>query len=117
MPGLFHGTPLQRPVTCSHCGRELADCRCPRSGAGEVVLPRDQAVRVRREKRRGKWNTVVAGLDAAASDLPGLLKRFRQECSAGGTLRDDGFELQGDHGDRVITALKALGYPAKAAGG
>ena len=117
MPGLFDGTPLQRPVTCSSCGKPLADCRCPRGAAGQVILPRDQPARVRREKRRGKWTTVVAGLDASASELPRLLKRFRHECSAGGTLREDGFELQGDHRDRLIAALLAMGYPAKAAGG
>lgn len=115
--GLFDGTPLQRPVTCPTCARPLDACTCPRNAAGEVTLPRDQPARVQREKRRGKWMTVVSGLDPAATDLPALLKRFKQRCSAGGGLRDDGFELQGDHRDRIVDELKQMGYPAKPSGG
>ena len=118
MPGLFDGTPLARPVTCERCGKPLAQCQCPRSATGRITLPSDQPVRIRREKRRGKWTTVVAGLDPAATDLPALLKRFQKSSAAGGTLREDGFELQGDHRDRLLADLKALGYSAaKPAGG
>ncbi len=117
MSGLFDGTPLQRPVTCQRCGKSLAECACPRNAAGDVLLPRDQPARVLREKRRGKWTTVVAGLDPAASDLAGLLKRLQAAYGVGGTVREDGFELQGDHRDRLVAELKDMGYPAKAAGG
>lgn len=115
--GLFDGSPLEQPVTCAHCGQAMRECTCPRNAEGEVTLPRDQPVRVQREKRRGKWTTVVSGLDAAASDLPAMLKQFKQRCSAGGGLREDGFELQGDHRDLLVEELKRMGYPAKAAGG
>jgi translation initiation factor 1 len=115
--GLFDGTPLQRPVTCATCGLALDECKCPRNAAGEVTLPRDQPARVQREKRRGKWVTVVTGLDPVATDLPALLKHYRQQYSAGGSLRPDGFEIQGDHRDRLINDLRQTGYPAKPAGG
>lgn len=117
MPGLFDGTPLARSVTCERCGKPLAECRCPRNALGRITLPGDQSVRIRREKRRGKWTTVVAGLDPAATDLPALLNRFQKSSAAGGTLREDGFELQGDQRDRLLADLKAMGYPAKPAGG
>ncbi|MFI4860343.1 MAG: hypothetical protein ACIAXF_06650, partial [Phycisphaerales bacterium JB063] len=39
------------------------------------------------------------------------------KCSAGGSVTDDGVEVQGDHRDRVVEYLKSLGYPAKPAGG
>lgn len=115
--GLFDGTPLARPITCEHCSHPRERCACPRDASGRVLLARDQHARVFREKRRGKWMTVVRGLDPVASDLPSLLKRFRQLCAAGGGLREDGFELQGDHRDRLVAELKQLGYPVKAAGG
>lgn len=115
--GLFDGTPLERPVTCQSCGQPMDQCTCPRNAAGDVTLPRDQPARVQREKRRGKWVTVVTGLDPDASDLPGLLKQFKKQCSAGGSTREDGFEIQGDHKDALVAGLEDLGYPAKAAGG
>jgi len=95
----------------------MADCDCPRDADGVLKLPGDQDVRVRREKRRGKWQTVAAGFDAAATDVPGLLKTFQRTLGVGGTKKDDGFELQGDHRDRVVEELKKLGYAAKPAGG
>lgn len=116
--GLFDGTPLQRPVTCEVCGKQLAECRCPRSAAGAVLLPKDQPARVSRERRSGnKTVTVISGLDPAASDLPALLKRFKSLCAAGGAVTDGRIELQGDHRDRLVASLKSMGYPAKPSGG
>ena len=64
MSGLFDGTPLERRVTCEVCKRPVAQCACPRSESGEVLLPKNQAARVGREKRRkGKTVTVITGLD------------------------------------------------------
>jgi translation initiation factor 1 len=117
-PGLFDGTPLERPVTCERCEKPLAACKCPRDAAGKLLLPKEQQARVRREKRNGKLVTVVAGLDVKASDLPGMLKTLRSKLGAGGTVNSDGeLELQGDHRDKVIAYLKELAYPAKASGG
>lgn len=115
--GLFDSTPLQRPVTCERCDRPTADCGCPRGTGGAITLPRDQPARVGRERRRGKWTTVAGGLDPAATDLPAMLKQFQTRLGVGGTVRPDGFELQGDCRDRVVADLKALGFPAKTAGG
>jgi len=117
MAGLFDGTSLERPVTCEVCGQALDACTCPRDGSGRVCRPQDQPARVQREKRRGKWVTVVSGLDADATDLKGMLKRFRQACSAGGKVTADGVELQGDHREQILEALRAAGYPAKVSGG
>jgi translation initiation factor 1 len=118
MPGLFAGTPLERPVTCERCERPLAECTCPRDAAGQVLLPRDQAARVSREKRSGgKVVTVVTGLDSSATDMSALLKALRSACAAGGTVSEGRIELQGDHRDKVLAILKGKGYPAKLAGG
>ncbi len=117
MSGLFAGTSLEQPVTCEHCGKTLDDCACPCDAAGRVCRPQDQAVRVRREKRRGKWTTVAAHFDPVATDLDAMLKAYRGRFGCGGTTTDDGFELQGDHRDAVIEDLLGHGYAAKAAGG
>ena len=120
MSGLFAGTPLERPVTCERCGQTHAACTCPRGRDGKVLDPKDQPVRVRREKRGGKLVTVVSGL-APRSDrpreLPAMLKQLKSTLGTGGTVLDDGFEIQGDHRDRLVEHFRKLGYPAKAAGG
>ena len=115
--GLFDGTSLERPVTCERCGVAMPDCSCPRDANGVVVRPEDQPARVHREKRRGKWVTVVGGLDASASDLPGLTKQAKKTWAGGGGVTADGFEVQGDHRDAMVAWLRELGYPAKASGG
>lgn len=121
MPGLFHGTPLEQPVTCERCGKTHAQCACPRDRhSGKVLRPEDQPVRVRREQRRGKFVTVVTGLTPRSDrtdDLPDLLRTLKSTLATGGTLADGVIELQGDHRDRLVEHFKKLGYPAKPAGG
>jgi translation initiation factor 1 len=117
MPGLFDGTQLEQPVTCPACGKATDECTCPCDAGGNVCLPKDQDARVRREKRRGKWVTVITQLDPVATDLKQLAKDLKAKCASGGSTTDDGVELQGDHRDLVVTYLKSLGYPAKPAGG
>ncbi|MEM1356076.1 MAG: translation initiation factor [Planctomycetota bacterium] len=117
MPGLFDGTPLERPVTCPACDKAMTDCDCPRDASGKPCPPVDQHARVRREKRRGKWTTVVTGLDPAATDLKQLTKEVKAKCATGGTTTADGLEVQGDHRDTLVKLLKNKGYPAKPAGG
>jgi len=118
MPGLFAGTPLERPVTCEVCGNVIPECRCPRTASGRVLLPKDQPARVQRERRGGgKVVTVVSGLDPVASDLPGLLKKLKSACAAGGGVGEGVVEIQGDHRDRIVQILREMGYPAKASGG
>lgn len=116
MPGLFDGTPLEQPVTCARCGETLAACACP------AVDPTTIAPRVRREKRRGKWCTIVAELGLSKDDAKALLKELRTGLGTGGGLGDakDGvieLVLQGDHRDAVVQRLSSMGYKAKAAGG
>jgi len=118
MPGLFDGTPLERPVTCEVCGRPLEQCACPRDESGTVLLPKDQPTRIGREKRRaGKTVTVITGLNPAASELEAILARLKSACAAGGRVSDGTIEIQGDHRQRVLAILQDLGYPAKLSGG
>lgn len=117
MPGLFDGTPLERPVTCEHCGKSFAHCTCPRGSDGKILFPAGQPARVRRERRNGKFVTVVSGLDPKATDLKALLGELKKKFATGGTASTEGVEIQGDHRDRVVELLKGKGYPAKAAGG
>lgn len=126
MSGLFAGTPLERPVTCEHCSKPLDACTCPRDAAGRVRLPKDLHPRVRREKRRGKWSTIIADLDDATSgggaDLKALLRTLRTTLGTGGGIATTAagqteLVIQGDHRDAVVKHLCDMGYKAKPGGG
>jgi translation initiation factor 1 len=70
-----------------------------------------------RKRRRGKTVTVVGGLRHDPATLETLLRTLKQQCGAGGTLKDGELEIQGDHRERVAAALAALGYKIKQVGG
>ena len=115
MPRLFAGTPWDRPPTCERCGQPEAECTCPPPSVEPVRLPPgSQTARLRKKKRpRGKVATVVGGLDPSGTDLLGLAARLKEICGAGGTIKDAVIELQGDHLDKVESALKSLGYKTR----
>jgi translation initiation factor 1 len=118
MAGLFDGTPLERPVTCEVCEQPMAQCSCPRSESGVVLLPKDQPARVGREKRRrGKTVTVITGLDPVASNLDAILTQLKSACAAGGTIKEGRIEIRGDNRERALSILQDLGYSAKLSGG
>ena len=121
MAGLFDGTPLERPVTCEVCSKELSACACARDGSGALVRASSVVLRVQREKRRGKWCAVISGLDepgvARAHDPKKLLKDLRTRLGTGGGLDGAVVVIQGDHRDAIVKHLKSLGFDAKASGG
>ncbi|MEX0715298.1 MAG: translation initiation factor [Planctomycetaceae bacterium] len=107
---LFEGTPFDRPPRCERCGELEAACVCPPPEPVRVP-PEKQTARVAVVKRKkGKLVTVVRGLAAADNDLPALLTRLKDICGAGGALKDDALEIQGDQSARVNEALAAIGY-------
>ncbi len=81
MSGLFDGTPLERPVTCEGCKRPLAQCACPRSESGVVLLPKDQPARRRfgrglaRGRRDGFPRLVAAGVVVAGRIIDRTIDR------------------------------------------
>ena len=57
--------------------------------------------------------TVIRGLPAEGNDLPGLLTQLKNSCGAGGTIKEDTIELQGDHLQRVRDTLSEIGFRVK----
>ena len=76
-------------------------------------------IRVARETagRGGKGVTVITGLPLRGEQLEDLAGRLKRCCGAGGAVRDDRIEIQGEHRDRLVAELVKLGYDAKRAGG
>ena len=110
---LFAGTPFDIPPKCDRCGALEADCKCPPLPTGRIP-PSQQTAKLSIEKRKkGKVVTVIRGLSERANDLPALLSQLKSQCGAGGTIQEDCVEIQGEHLDRIRTALSGLGYGVK----
>ena len=120
---VYNSGPDASAPPCNRCGR--SPCRC---GAERGLSPADHDVRVRRERvgRKGKTVTVVGPFRLATKESRALLKRLKRACGSGGTAKPASptgamgwidLEIQGDHAERVIEELAALGYPAKRSGG
>ena len=67
--------------------------------------------------RGGKVVTLVNNLHLSPDDYKALLKHLKQTCGSGGTIKDGGLEIQGDHREKIAAALQHLGYKTKLAGG
>jgi translation initiation factor 1 len=62
------------------------------------------------KRKKGKLVTVVRGLPAEENDLPALLAKLKAACGAGGTLKDELLEIQGNHLERIGDLLAEIGY-------
>jgi translation initiation factor 1 len=75
-------------------------------------------IRLRLERRAsGRVVTVVSGLPGSPADVTALARELKAACGAGGTVKDGALELQGDHRDRIESALAARGLKSKRSGG
>ena len=111
--GLVYSTETGR--MCPDCRQPVAQCQCKAAKAPTG----DGVVRVSRETkgRGGKAVTVVRGVFLAEPELVKLGKDIKAACGSGGTVKDGVIEVQGDHVERVMEALKKRGHTVKRAGG
>ncbi len=81
--------------------------------------PSQQQLRVQasRKGRKGKTVTVISGFQLHSEALTALLKHLKTQCGAGGTIKDDTIEIQGDHAQKLVQILAQQGYQAKVSGG
>jgi translation initiation factor 1 len=79
----------------------------------------DGVARVSRQikGRGGKSVTLIKGLALDSVALALLGKQLRTACGSGGTVKNGVIEVQGDHCELVVEALKKHGHNAKRAGG
>lgn len=111
--GLVYSTDSGR--MCPACRQPLDQCACK----ARTVPTGDGVVRVSRQTkgRGGKSVTLVKGLALDATALALLGKQLRTACGSGGTVKDGVIEVQGDHCDLVMEALRKHGHDPKRAGG
>lgn len=101
---------------CPVCGWPQRSCMCSsqKRQAPEPVPARIVAkLRIEKKGRGGKTVTVVYDLPRNEDFLKDLGQRLKRECGTGGTVTEDGIELQGEMRDRVRAILQRLGYIVK----
>jgi translation initiation factor 1 len=101
-------------------GRRVPESSGDRRAGRPAAVATDGVVRVSRQTkgRKGKVVTVVTGAPVGGAALEDLAKELKSLCGAGGTLRGDVIEIQGNHRDRIVAALQGRGgWTVKRAGG
>jgi protein-tyrosine phosphatase len=85
----------------------------------EVGRASATVVRLSRETkgRRGKGVTIVSELPLDEAGLRELAAKLKQQCGAGGTVKEGQIEIQGDQRDRLAAVLEGMGYRVKRVGG
>lgn len=101
---------------CPDCRQPTAACVCKKASARPAS---SGVIRVSRQTkgRGGKTVTRVEGMPLGDDALAQLGKQLRTACGSGGTVKGGVIEVQGDHCDKVIDALKQEGYAPKRSGG
>jgi translation initiation factor 1 len=87
--------------------------------AEKTLPPGEQHLHVLLDKkqRKGKQVTLVSGFTGNEEDLKILGKRLKTRCGAGGTVKDQEIQIQGDFRDKVMAILTSEGYNVKKSGG
>lgn len=68
--------------------------------------------------RGGKTVTVIKGFAGVpAAEVAALARRLQKACGAGGTVKDQAIEIQGDHCATVMRLLAEAGFRPVRAGG
>ncbi|MEY3399323.1 MAG: hypothetical protein RL220_1917 [Bacteroidota bacterium] len=95
------------------------DFRREESEAFETLPPSQQDLRIWLEKnhRGGKTACVIKGFVGTAHDLDELGRTLKSKCGTGGSAKDGEIIIQGDHRDKILGILVAMGYKARKAGG
>jgi translation initiation factor 1 len=60
---------------------------------------------------------VITGLPLTPEQLETLAGELKRACGAGGAVRGDRIEIQGEHRERLVAELLKRGYDAKRSGG
>ena len=110
---LFEGTEFDVPPRCERCGELEEVCICPPEPPARIPPQRQTAHLAVEKRKKGKLVTVVRGLTVEDNDLPELLRQLKNQCGAGGTLKEDILEIQGNHLERLRDALKGIGFRVK----
>lgn len=88
--------------------KDITDNSGQISGTSVVYLERD------RKSRKGKTVTVISNYKG---DLKKMLKDLQKLCGAGGSVKGQNVEIQGDHRDRIAIYFEQKNIKYKYKGG
>jgi translation initiation factor 1 len=77
--------------------------------------PEKQQIKIalQTKRRKGKQVTMVQGFQHDTNTLNDLARKLKQFCSAGGTVKEQSIEIQGDKKKIVAKKLEQLGYQVR----
>ena len=98
---------------CPVCDEPLDRCVC---GMESVKSQSSRIILIQRDRksRKGKTVTLISNI---SGDRKMMQKELQKLCGAGGTIKNDVIEIQGDHRDKISTYLQEKGYTVKSIGG
>ena len=79
----------------------------------KVYEGQPKTIKIHKEKKgkKGKTVTIISGFGSEnTSQIGNLLKKLKVYCGTGGSLNDQGIQLQGDMQDKVKFFLRKEGY-------
>ena len=85
-----------------------------------LELPPNQhklKIEASRKGKGGKTVTIISGFQVSPETLTSLTKTLKNQCGAGGAVKDNTIEIQGDHRQKLLEIVTKLGYKAKLSGG
>ena len=80
------------------------------SAESASLPPERHRLRIRREKRRGRWVTLCGPFSLEKKERKALLGELKKELGAGGTWKEEILEIQGDREEELKKALRKRGY-------
>lgn len=99
---LEHLLPASERGRMNDAPRSFADSH---DGKGKVV-----SIRLDAKGRNGKSVTLIQGLSHNPNTMQDFAKFLKQQCGAGGTVKEGVIEIQGDQRSRLAEILKELNY-------
>lgn len=118
--GLVYSTESGR--ICPKCSKPSGSCSCKNKNRKKNEKPqikKDGFIRIQRETkgRKGKGVTLISGFDLDDFQLKSLMKKLKQKCATGGSLKGEVIEIQGDNRDLIRKELEKEGFKVKISGG
>ncbi len=99
---------------CSECAKPKKECICHELKK-EKVSNSDGVVRLKLDtkNRKGKGVTLIEGLPMNEQELLKLAKVLKQKFGVGGSVKNYGIELQGDHREQIKLELEKQNFNVK----